>query len=295
MYYRLYRQTVVSDFPLNKFGVQQLSSPLSSELIHLQFIESSKDKYVKFLNYQTHSKDSYGYYYVKNIAFFEVFSGKKIVVNYFNEIDDDLIHTLLNYPFAILFNQRKKYVIHASSINYKNKVFCFCGKSQSGKSSLASHLIKKGGSLISEDTCVFDYIKNNLVLLPSYNFLKISDEVNEYNDSSLANPIYFKKKTTDRKGYILDEQSFVSEPVAVDHFIYLQWSDSLSNIEHLNDENSLEKLFSNEFISYDKESALSRFKSASTLVSKANHFLYSRKKDLSTLDDFIKIFNKKFL
>ena len=72
---------------------------------------------------------------------------EKIVANYFNDIDDDLIHTLLNYPFAILFNQRKKYVIHASSIKYKNKVFCFCGKSQSGKSSLASHLIKRGGSL----------------------------------------------------------------------------------------------------------------------------------------------------
>ena len=33
-------------------------------------------------------------------------AGKKIVINYLDKIDDDLIHTLLNYPFAILFNQR---------------------------------------------------------------------------------------------------------------------------------------------------------------------------------------------
>ena len=85
----------------------------------------------------------------ENIALFEVFDGKKIVINYFNAIDDDLIHSLLNFPFAILFNQRNKYVIHASSVLLNEKVFCFCGKSQSGKSSLASYLIKMGGSLIS--------------------------------------------------------------------------------------------------------------------------------------------------
>ena len=128
---------------------------------------------------------------------------KKIVIKYFNEIDDDLIHSLLNYPFAILFSQRNNYVIHASSVLFKNKVFCFCGKSQAGKSSLASYLIKLGGSLISEDTCVFDYRDNKLLLLPSYNFIKISDEVNEYQNKTFKDPIKFFKKSTDRKGYLL--------------------------------------------------------------------------------------------
>ena len=143
LYYKLYCQTVVSDVNLHRFGVKQLTSPISSDLINLEFILSTRNDYIKYTNHQTYSEAGYGYYFIENIAFFEIIEGKKIVVNYFNEIDDDLIHTLLNYPFAILFNQRKKYVIHASSVIYENKVFCFVGN-LNPKSSLASHLIERG-------------------------------------------------------------------------------------------------------------------------------------------------------
>jgi hypothetical protein len=226
---------------------------------------------------------------------FEIFSGKKIVVNYFDEIDHDLIHTLLNFPFAILFNQRKKYVLHAASVIFQDKVFCFCGQTQSGKSSIASFLINAGGSLLSEDTCVFDYIDNRLSLLPSYNFLKLSDEVGEYTNTVSVNPINFLKKLTDRKGYILDRERFSTEARPVDYFIYLQWSKGSSNLEALNNETAIEKLLSNEFISYSEETALQRFKDASTLVAEADHYLYTREKKLTTLDDFLKIINKKLI
>lgn len=295
MYYCLYNNVISSDTSLDKFGLQQLKNPPPSSIINIEFTASTKSKYKKYTNHQTAVDDTYGYYYVENIAMFEIFSGKKIVINYLDKIDDDLIHTLLNYPFAILFNQKKKYVIHASSVLFNGKVFCFCGKSQSGKSSLASYLIKMGGSLISEDTCIFDYRENNLLLLPSYNFLKISDEVNEYKNLTFTKPIKFLKKLTDRKGYILDKHKFFSEPTKVDYFIYLQWSEGFSDIEKLNNVKSLQMLLSNEFISYIKEDASFKFKAASILVSQANHFLFLREKELKTLDDFIKIFTKKFL
>lgn len=294
MYFNLYSETVISNIPLNNFGIQELESPLSSDSIELDFIPYSEDKQIKYLNHQTHLRKNYGYYYIENIALFEVFSGKKIVVNYFDEIDDDLIHTLLNYPFAILFSQRKKFVIHAASVIFNEKVFCFCGKSQSGKSSLASNLIKKGGNLISEDTCVFDNLDQDLTILPSYNFLKLSDEVNNYYNNSFLDPINFKKKSTNRKGYILDKHNFYSKPAVVDYFIYLQWSTDCSKIKKLDSENSFKMLLSNEFVSYSKDNAVNRFKSASILINQADHFVYSRKKELQNLDNFIKIFLEKF-
>lgn len=293
MIYHLYCEDVSSDIPLDRFGISPTKNALST--IELVFIHHHEDESKNYLNHQTKSNKDYGYYFIEDIALFEVYSGKKIVIKYFNDIDDDLIHSLLNYPFAILFSQRNNYVIHASSVLFKNKVFCFCGKSQAGKSSLASYLIKLGGSLISEDTCVFDYRDNKLLLLPSYNFIKISDEINEYQNKTFKDPIKFFKKSTDRKGYLLDNERFYKKPIAVNFFIYLQWSENQSNIEKLNNENSLKKLLSNEFISYSKENALYKFKAASKLTEEANHFLYTRKKKLYTLKDFIKIFEKKFL
>lgn len=293
MIYNLYCEDVYSNICLDRFRIPLSDSKFPT--IEILFTYHPYDETKNYLNNQTKSYGDYGYYYIEDVALFEVFSGKKISVKYFNDIDDDLIHSLLNFPFAILFNQRKSYVIHASSVLYKKKVFCFCGESQSGKSSLASFLINCGGSLISEDTCIFDYRNSNLLLFPSYNFIKISDEVNKYQDINFKNPIQFYKKSTDRKGYILDSQRFHSQPVVVNYFIYLNWSESHSIIEKLDDETSLRMLFANEFISYAKENALMRFKAASELVRKANHYLYTRKKELNSLQDFIKIFDKKFL
>ena len=294
--YSLYTHAVDSEVPLERFGISPLKE-FSSSTIKLEFIfYDVLDKEIPhYENHQTHSSESYGYYYVADLAIFEIFSGSKILIKYFNNIDDDLIHTLLNYPFAILFNQRKKYVIHASSVVYEDKVFCFCGKSQSGKSSIAASLINAGGLLLSEDTCVFDYVNKKLSLLPSYNFLKLSDEVGEYTNIVSRKPLKFPKKRTDRKGHILDRKKFSAEPRAVDFFIYLQWIEGPTNLNKLDNETSLEKLLSNEFIAYSEESAFHRFKAASTLVSEANHYLYSREKKLHTLDNFLEIINNKLI
>lgn len=295
MRYRLYNETVVSNVAIDDFGLKKFKHPSPSDPIIFEFISCSNDKYKKYINHQISSNENYGYYFIENIAMFEIFSGKKIVINYFDEIDHDLIHALLNCPFAILFSQRKKYVIHASSVIYEDKVFCFCGKSLAGKSSIAAYLINAGGFLLSEDICVFDNYDNQLKLLPSYNFLKLSDELSDYTNLRSKDPIKFFKKLTDRKGHILDSKRFSSEPRSVDYFFYLQWSEGSSNLQQLNNEESLKNLFSNEFITYSQESALHRFKAASTLVSEANHYLYLREKKLHTLDNFVEIINKDFI
>ena len=132
-------------------------------------------------------------------------------------------------------------------------------------------------------------------LLPSYNFLKLSDQLSDYTNIRSADPIKFFKKLTDRKGHILDSKRFSSQPRPVDYFFYLQWSEGPSNLKQLNNEDSLTRLLSHEFISYSKETALSRFKAVTTLASKANHYLHSREKKLHTLDNFVEIINHKLI
>lgn len=121
------------------------------------------------------------------------------------------------------------------------------------------------------------------------------DQLSDYTNIRSPDPIKFFKKLTDRKGHILDSKRFSSQPRPVDHFIYLQWSEGSSNLEQLNNEDSLTKLLSHEFISYSKETALSRFKAVTILASKANHYLYSREKKFYTLDSFLEIINKKLI
>ena len=296
MLYRLYNHVVDSNLALDKFGIIPLKEKTPNK-ITLEFLPHCIDKEgtSNYENHQTHSTESYGYYFVDNIAIFEIFSGNKILIKYFNDIDDDLIHTLLNYPFAILFNQRQKYVLHASSVVYEDKVFCFCGKSLAGKSSIAAHLLNNGGLLVSEDTCVFDEVNDELVILPSYNFIKLSDEVGKYTDIISSKPIRFTKKLTDRKGYVLESERFTSKPRPVDYFIYLRWAEGHPRLKQLDNESSLKNILQNEFISYSKESSVINFKAASTLINKAKHYLYSREKKLRTLDEFLDIVIKKML
>tara|TARA_B100000212_G_scaffold17551_1_gene11928 strand:- start:266 stop:538 length:273 start_codon:yes stop_codon:yes gene_type:complete len=88
--YSLYCEDVSSDVPLDSFGIS--ISKKTSPSIDLKFQHHSADVSKNYLNHQTNTNKDYGYYYVENIALFEVFNGKKIVINYFNTIDDDLIH-----------------------------------------------------------------------------------------------------------------------------------------------------------------------------------------------------------
>jgi len=292
LYYTLYCEDVISEVDLSPFGLAATQNP-KSQSIKIDFLRQSQDKLKKYINHQTNSGNDYGYYFFEDLALFEIFSGNRILVRYFNKIDNDLIHTMLNYPFAILFNQRKRFVIHASCVLFNGKVFCFCGQTQSGKSSLAAFLIKKGGMLISEDTCVFDNKDKDLCAVPSYNFLKISDEVNIYKNNSLRKPMIFKKKSIDRKGYILQESQFYKKPIKVDYFIYLDWSETSLKFKKLDNGASFKKLLSNELVSFSKENAIFQFKAASKLVSQAKHFSYCRTKELKSLDSFIEIFLNK--
>ena len=87
---------------------------------------------------------------------------------------------------------------------------------------------------------------------------------------------------------------FYSKSIKVDYFIYLDWHEETPNLKKLNNEDSLKMLLANDFIPYSKENALFKFEAASILVNNTDHFLYQRRKELETLDNFVDILLKDF-
>ena len=96
MFFKIYCQDVKSDADLDKFGFKQAEISKSSNYINLEFVPHEIDKTSNYLDHQTYTDNNFGYYFSEKIALFEIFSGRRIVVKYFNRIDNDLIHTLLN-------------------------------------------------------------------------------------------------------------------------------------------------------------------------------------------------------
>ena len=98
-------------------------------------LDSSEDN-------QSSVDSSYGYYFRKDVAFFEFFSGQKLLVSdLLVPANADFVRVLLNYPLAAVFFQQGLFLLHASAVLYNEKTFVFPGRTQSGKSTIAAFLV----------------------------------------------------------------------------------------------------------------------------------------------------------
>ena len=74
--------------------------------------------------------------------------------------------------------QRGLFLLHASALQFEDRVFIFPGQSLSGKSTILAYLIQKGAKLITEDTAVIKLANGEAKIMPSYPMIKISNEAN---------------------------------------------------------------------------------------------------------------------
>ena len=197
----------------------------------------------------------------------------------------------MNYPIASIFYQNNYFILHASAVEFKKKIFCFPGGTMAGKSSLAALLISAGGRLISEDVCIFKLRNNSAYILPSYSFIKLSDEVNNILELSKERAIKFSKKNTDRKGYKLEEKMFCNSEKQVNYFIAPYWNDKKEYIIETNNKHSMDLLFKNSFFKRHSDMYLKNtFKIISSIINTSKLYKFYRKKDLSLLkNSLIKI------
>ena len=243
--YRAYNSNLISNISLNGFdlpilGPQQFD--LGNDESIKFFFKKCSESNIEFYNNQTKLDSDYGFFYSKNTALFEFFSGNSICINYFNEITPKLIYTTLNYPVSCIFMQRNKIALHASAIEFKNKTFLFPGISSSGKSSLAAVLLKNGGKLISEDSSILDFEEVGPRILPSYPFIKISDELNSILNLCKETSERFIQSERNRRGYVINENLYQSNPKKIDYVIFPIWSKNDYLMEELTHREALKNI-----------------------------------------------------
>ena len=105
----------------------------------------------------------------------EIKDGKNICYAFNNTISDfQKFQIIASQPFAYLFYQRGKLVLHGSAIEINGRAFLFIGISNSGKSFFASSFLDKS-KLITEDICVIDIIDDSFYIRPSIPVIKLDN------------------------------------------------------------------------------------------------------------------------
>ena len=163
--YRLYDQVLESSIDFTDFNLKECNEkPTIKLVVKNNSFHRSKKKSIYRIS------DQEGYYYKKNVGLFNVKNGNEIIFNPEKKIDNHIFcESFLNFPMALCMSQQGKFVLHASSVKFNNKVFLFCGKSHAGKSSTAAYLCRNGADFISEDISVLNQKNTDCFALYSHN------------------------------------------------------------------------------------------------------------------------------
>ena len=87
----------------------------------------------------------------------------------YKDVDIDYVKCfVLGICIAIVFTQRKKIVLHGSSLMYKGRTFMICGDSGAGKSTLSTAFIEDGALLLADDISVLDEENGEIYTFPGF-------------------------------------------------------------------------------------------------------------------------------
>ena len=87
----------------------------------------------------------------------------------FEGTSDSVIRSfMLGNCIAVIMTQRKKLVLHGSSILIGDTTALICGDSGTGKSTLSMALLDNGGKLMADDISVLDVIDDQVYSLPGF-------------------------------------------------------------------------------------------------------------------------------
>jgi energy-coupling factor transporter ATP-binding protein EcfA2 len=113
---------------------------------------------------------------------FRVRNGKEIIINPETNIDTVFLRYLILYQgFGTLLMQRGNLVLHASSINIKDKAVAFLGWCGEGKSTIAAAMNKMNYSTITDDVLAIGFDKQNRpYAFPSFPRVKLCEDVSKY-------------------------------------------------------------------------------------------------------------------
>lgn len=170
--------------------------------------------------------NEFGYFCKKDVCKIEIREGNNIHYVFNDRISDfQKFQIIASQPFAYLFYQRGKLVLHGSAIEINGRAFLFIGISTSGKSFFASNLLDNS-KLITEDICVIDMIDDSFYVRPSIPIIKLDNPsiITSKNIKSVHKLI----DKRNRKAVLLENSKFSSNPVKIEACFVLSFSDKFS-------------------------------------------------------------------
>ena len=246
--YSLYGEHISCDFKIS--SLNQLKKKKDSISI-----SSVKEINPSFNSDAFSLNNQFGYFSKKDVCKIEIKDGKNIHYAFKNTISDfQKFQIIASQPFAYLFYQRGKLVLHGSAIEINGRAFLFIGISGSGKSFFASSLLDES-KLISEDICVIDIIDDSFYIRPSIPVIKIDNPFIITSKNIKSEHKLIDKR--DRKAILLNNSKFTSNAIKIEACFVLNFS----------------KKFSIERVGFNKSFAsilLSSFQSNPILSSKIN-------------------------
>ena len=112
---------------------------------------------------------------IPGVGRFLIRNGNEVTFETIDGHDEgDLVLYLLGTCFAIVLQQRRHIVLHASAVAVGNSAVLFCGQSGAGKSTMAAMLCQLGYPLLNDDVCNLSVAANGTyAVAPDGRMLKL--------------------------------------------------------------------------------------------------------------------------
>ena len=149
---------------------------------------------------------------VDNVARYYVADGSAIRIEKHNGSTLQEVRLfLVGVVFSALLHQRGMVPFHGSALtSLDRKTFLLCGRSGIGKSTLTAHLLNEGYALLSDDISVVKPFGGQIMVYPSYPFIKLWKDVMENVDFSVDEGTRLREPL-EKYGYRMRD-AFHSEP-----------------------------------------------------------------------------------
>lgn len=209
-YYRIYGLNIKSqiDFP-ELLGIEELEDDKVDVNISIGQIDKEiKDTIPKY-SWFKYEKDRM-VFKVENVGCFYIHSGKSIIVEPYEGIENQLIKTYtLGTSFGMILNQRDIIAIHGGAILVNGEAIILTGQSGAGKSTLTNTFRHYGYKFMADDVSATSVSEEACLVEPAYPQQKICRDAMEKMGYNIKD---FKLIDEGREKYVIPtHKTFVKE------------------------------------------------------------------------------------
>lgn len=216
--YNLFGLSISSSIPIEMIGKKGKKSREKGD-VHITEGRIKNEGGKENLKRSGHYMDGSSMFYaVKEVGWFMIKKGKKIVVDKLKKADKNVVELyLIGLCMATVLRQRGYVVFHGSCIKKDDVAILFAGPQGSGKSTLAAASTKCGAKIISDDISpVWVTPSGDVKVAPGHPQVKLwpeSIDMLKY-DKSKSKRLHKDVK----KRYVIMDESVASSPLSLDAF-----------------------------------------------------------------------------